>query len=416
MRILFVHSPADLYGASRALLRLCFDMRRSGWAAAVVLPEEGALSQRLAEVGVEIFLMPGIAKLERQNFATAAGAVRFCRDVLSDIRAQRRIIARWRPDVIHTNISIIPSAAVAAKLAGRPHLWHMRESFSEFPGLWAVYKHLMGAFSTRIVCCSQLTADQLAGSWGGRRARIVYEGLASSEFRAFSDADVAAWRRRFAPEGGPVIGVVGRIRMVRKGQEVFVAAAQQLAGAFPAAHFVCIGDACPGNESHVDELRRRAERAGIGHRFEITGDIEDVAAATAALDIAVMPSVVPEPFGNVVMEAMCLGKPVVASANGGGREQIEEGVTGFLVPPGDADALAPAGAAPPPAPGPAPAPGGDADARARALATLLADPGRARAMGEAGRRRFEALFTSEKGHAAIRRLYAELGLDVAPEC
>jgi len=392
MRILFVHSPADLYGASRSLLRLCCDMRRSGWAVAVVLPEEGTLSQRLTEEGVEIFLMPGIAKLERQNFATVAGAVRFCRDVLSDIRSQRRIIARWRPDVIHTNVSIIPSAAVAAKLAGRPHLWHLRETYSEFPGLWAVYKHIMGAFSTRIVCCSQVAADQLAGSWGGRRARIVYEGLASSEFCVFSAADVAAWRRRFAPEGGPVIGVVGRIRMVRKGQEIFVAAAQQLAGAFPAARFVCIGDAYSGNESHVDELRRRAERAGIGHRFEITGDIEDVAAATAALDIAVMPSVVPEPFGNVVMEAMCLGKPVVASANGGGREQIEEGVTGFLVPPGDADALA------------------------RALATLLSDPERARAMGEAGRRRFEALFTPEKGHAAIRRLYAELGLDVAPEC
>jgi len=117
-----------------------------------------------------------------------------------------------------------------------------------------------------------------------------------------------------------------------------------------------------------------------------------VAAATAALDIAVMPSVVPEAFGNVVMEAMCLGKPVVASANGGGREQIEEGATGFLVPPADVDALA------------------------RALATLLADPERARAMGEAGRRRFEALFTSEKSHAAIRRLYVELGFDVAPEC
>jgi glycosyltransferase involved in cell wall biosynthesis len=366
-------------------------MRRSGCEVAVVLPEEGALSQRLTGVGVEIFLMPGIAKLERHNFATAAGALRFCGNVLTDIRAQRRIIARWRPDVVHTNNSLIPSAAVAAKLDGRPHIWHLRESFSEFPSLWAIHKHVMSAFSTRIVCCSQVAADQLIGSSGERRARIVYEGLASSEFRTFSAADVAVWRRRFAPAGGPVVGVVGRIRMVRKGQEVFVAAAEQLAASFPAARFVCIGDAYPGNESHVDELRRRAERAGIGDRFEITGDIEDVAAATAALDIAVMPSVVPEPFGNVVMEAMCLGKPVIASANGGGREQIEDGVTGFLFPPGDADALA------------------------RALATLLADPTLARAMGEAGQRRFEALFTSEKGHAAIRRLYAELGLDVTPE-
>jgi glycosyltransferase involved in cell wall biosynthesis len=390
MRILFVHSPADLYGASRALLRLCGDMRRSDWQVAVVLPQEGVLSQRLAAVGVEVFLMPGIARLERQHFATAAGAVRFCRGVLSDVRTQRRIIARWRPDVIHTNNSVIPSMAVAAKLAGRPHLWHLREAYSEFPGLWAVYKHIMSLFSTRIVCCSQVAADQLAGSRGGRRARVIYEGLAMSEFCTFSGADVAVWRRRFAPEGGPVVGVVGRIRMVRKGQEIFVAAARKLAAAFPAARFVCIGDAYPGNECHVDELRRRAQDAGIGDRFEITGDIEDVAAATAALDIAVMPSVVPEPFGNVVMEAMCLGKPVIASTNGGGREQIEDGVTGFLVAPGDANALA------------------------RALATLLADPERARVMGEAGRRRFGELFTSEKGHAAIRRLYVELGLDPAP--
>ena len=168
MRILFVHSPADLYGASRALLRLCTDMRRSDWQVAVVLPQEGVLSQRLAAVGVEIFLMPDIARLERQNFATAAGALRFCRGVLSDIRAQRRIIAQWRPDVIHTNTSVIPSMALAAKLARRPHLWHLRESYSEFPGLWAVYKHIMSVFSTRIVCCSQLAADQLIGTWGKR--------------------------------------------------------------------------------------------------------------------------------------------------------------------------------------------------------------------------------------------------------
>jgi glycosyltransferase involved in cell wall biosynthesis len=389
MRILFVHSPADLYGASRSLLRLCCDMRRSDWDIAVVLPTEGALSQRLAQVGVSTFLMPGLAKVERSNFATAAGIFGFFRNMASDIRTLRRIISRWRPDVIHTNNALVPSAAVAAKLVGRPHLWHLRENFSEFPALWKVYKHFMGALSTRIVCNSQITAEQFAGSWGRRRARIVYNGLERNEFCTFSQADVAAWRRRLSPQNGPLVGVVGRIRLVRKGQEVFVAAAHQLANRFPTARFVCIGNAYPGNESHVDELRRRAERAGIADRFEITGDIEDVAAATAALDIAVMPSVVPEAFGNVVMEAMCLGKPVIASANGGGREQIEEGVTGFLVPPGDADALA------------------------LAMAALLSDLGRARTMGEAGRRRFDQMFTSERSHEAICGLYAELGFDTA---
>jgi glycosyltransferase involved in cell wall biosynthesis len=391
MRVLFVHSPADLYGASRSLLRLCRDMRHSGWAVAVVLPQEGVLSQRLAEAGVEIFVEPGIAKLERRHFATAAAAARFCRAVLADIPAQRRIIARWRPDIVHTNSATIPAPAIAAKLMRRPHLWHLRESFSEFAGAWTVYRHIMGALATRIVCNSQVTAGQFAGCWARSRARIVHNGLTRSDFCSFTENDVAAWRLRLAPQGGPVIGVVGRIRRVRKGQEVFVAAAERLAARYPAARFVCIGDAYPGNESHADALRSQAAAAGLGERFVITGDVEDVAAATAALDIAVMPSVVPEPFGNVVMEAMCLGKPVVASANGGGREQIEDGVTGFLVPPGDAEALA------------------------AALARLLADPDLARAMGAAGRRRFDALFTSEHTYAAIRRLYGELGLDLGPE-
>jgi glycosyltransferase involved in cell wall biosynthesis len=386
MRVLFIHSPADLYGASRSLIRLCADMRRNGYEIATVLPAEGSLSGRLRDLGVEIFVYPGIAKLERQNLAGARAAVRFVRDMVVDVLSQRRLIATWKPDVVHTNVSIVPASGVAARLTGRPHLWHVRETFAEFPTLWRWYRYYMGVFSTRLVCNSRGTAGQFAGTGSENRTRVVYNGLSSAEFCQFSEADVAAWRRRLSPAGGPVVGVVGRIKLVRKGQEVFLEAARRLATRFPDARFVCIGGAYPGNESHPEELQRRIEAAGMTDRFWVTGDIDDVGPATAALDIAVMPSVTPEPFGNVVMEAMCLGKPVVASGNGGASEQVEEGVTGLLVPAGDAAALA------------------------DAIGSLLADPARAAAMGIAGKRRFAELFSSEQTYAAIRRLHEELGL------
>jgi glycosyltransferase involved in cell wall biosynthesis len=384
MRVLFIHSPADLYGASRSLLRLCTDLRRDDVAVAVVLPAEGALALRLREIGVEIFIRPGIAKLERQNLATAGAALRFSRDMIVDIVSQFRLIGTWRPDVVHTNISITPASAIAAMLRRRPHLWHLRENFGDFPALWRFYRHFMGAFATRLVCNSHLTARQFAGVRGETRTRVVYNGLSAAEFGDFSPSAVAAWRQLLSRRGGPVIGVVGRIKLVRKGQEVFLQAASRLAAKFPDACFVCIGGAYPGNEDHVEELLKRAEVLGIGDRFVITGDIEDVGPATAALDVAIMPSVAPEPFGNVVMEAMCLGKPIVASANGGAAEQILDGVTGILVPPGDAEALA------------------------TAIGGLLDDPEGAKRMGEAGRLRFAELFSSDRTYAAIQQIYDEV--------
>ncbi len=384
VRVLFIHSPADLYGASRSLLRLIRDMRKDGLEVGVVLPDEGALSRWLRDCGATIFIRPGIVKLERQNVATMGAAVRFGATIVADIWSQMALIASWRPNIVHTNVSIIPASAIASTLLRRPHLWHIRENFAEFPGMWRLYRHVMGRLATRIVCNSQMTARQLAGTRGENRARVVYNGLDAIEFCDFPQQAAAAWRRRLSPENGPLVGVVGRVRLMRKGQDVFVDAVAQLAAAHPRARFVCIGGVYPGNESHVEELLRRIDGAGLRDRFVVTGDIDDIGPATAALDIAVMPSVVPEPFGNVVMEAMCLGKPVIASSNGGAAEQIVDGETGILVPPGDSAALA------------------------AAIGRLLADPDLARTMGEAGRRRFVDAFSSQQTYAAIGRIYDEV--------
>jgi glycosyltransferase involved in cell wall biosynthesis len=87
-------------------------------------------------------------------------------------------------------------------------------------------------------------------------------------------------------------------------------------------------------------MRTIARDAGIIDDVIFTGELRDPRAAYATMDVAVLPSAQPEPFGGVVMEAMCMSMPVVATNVGGSTEQVADGVTGFLVPPADPAALA----------------------------------------------------------------------------
>ena len=89
-----------------------------------------------------------------------------------------------------------------------------------------------------------------------------------------------------------------------------------------------------------DELRELATRLGIAERVEFRGFQEDIWAELDLMDILVHASVTPEPFGQVIVEAMLAGVPVIAVAGGGPSEIVTDGVDGLLYPAGDVDALA----------------------------------------------------------------------------
>ena len=115
----------------------------------------------------------------------------------------------------------------------------------------------------------------------------------------------------------------------------------------------------------------------------LVGFRRDIPALLAAADVCVLPAEA-EACGRVLLEAMAMAKPVVATASGGTPEIVQDGVTGILVPPGDAGAVA------------------------AALENLLRDPGRAGSMGAAGRDRAVAHFTIEAHAENTMRAYAEL--------
>lgn len=382
MRILFVHSGADLYGASRSLARLAARLQKDGHAVRVVLPFDGPLRGRLEASGVEVRVHDALPLLTRDALRSTGRALSLLWRVP---RAARRLAdeARdFRPDLLHTNTAtVLLASGLAARRLRIPHVWHLREFFADFPGLWPVYRRLMRRYAHRVVCVSAAVADQFPAAWRGGLVHVLHNGFPREEFEPVAPERIEAFRRRFNLGSRLLVGLPGRIKFLRKGQETLARAAAQLAGEFPEVRFLLLGSPFPGNEEHLDRLQRLIRDLTLGDQVLVTGDVDDMAAAYSALDICVLTSGTPEPFAGTVVEAMAFGKPVVGTRLGGTVEQIEDGVTGFLVPPNNPDALA------------------------SILRRLLQDAALRRRLGEAGCLRFERLFEFEGFYARLLNLY-----------
>jgi glycosyltransferase involved in cell wall biosynthesis len=166
---------------------------------------------------------------------------------------------------------------------------------------------------------------------------------------------------------------VGRV-VAAKGVGVLLRAAREVDAEFVIA----------GAGRQLPAMRKLTRRLGLEQRVRFTGWLgpQELAVELLGACVAVVPSVWPEPFGIVGIEAHAAGKPVIASATGGIGDWLEDGVSGVLVPAGDPRALA------------------------RALNALLGDPERRRAMGRAGKRSVAARFSAERHLQALQQAYA----------
>jgi glycosyltransferase involved in cell wall biosynthesis len=168
---------------------------------------------------------------------------------------------------------------------------------------------------------------------------VVYHGVDEDFFADPPDRSAARARLGVAVEER-LSTVIGRLQRW-KGQDVFVRAAAEVARACPEARFAVVGGGLFGLEAdYGDELRRLAADLGLAGRCQLVGHRSDVRDWMVASDVVVHAARAPEPGANVVMEAMSLGRPVVASACGAPTEIVEDGISGLLFTPEDSSGLA----------------------------------------------------------------------------
>jgi glycosyltransferase involved in cell wall biosynthesis len=326
---LFIQSTTEVGGAETVLLNLFEaneDLRRRGLVASLSFGA-GDLPVRLRALGVEVVEIP------RARLRQPWGVVQTLRMLarLARSRGVKVIVGNGsHPQIL---------GGLTARLTGARSVFlvHMIHE----PPLWK--NDPRDALALRGPCDLMLAVSKAAQASliklrPSVESRLFYAGTPQ---RTVAPADVAQARAELGAEADDVVfGVFGRLQRW-KGQDVFVAASADVARRRPHARFVVVGGSVFGLEPEFfEQLKGDAARFGLTDRMRFTGFRSDVARLMSACDVVCHTTRVPEPFGMVVLEAMALGRPVIATRGGGPSEVITSEDLGILIPPDDAPALA----------------------------------------------------------------------------
>jgi glycosyltransferase involved in cell wall biosynthesis len=335
LRVVYVNHSGKLSGGELALLRLLPALQDVE--AHVILAEEGPLVGRLIGAGISVEvvpLSPRVVDLRRSEVTPSGAPLRHAAQAAAYSARLAWRLRRLRPDLVHTNsLKAAFYGSAAARLARIPVVWHARDrlapDYLPEPTVRLV-RAAARLLPTAIIANSEATLSTLgrAGVGGTVVPSPVDPSLLQLE------------RHARTPASGLRIGMIGRIAPF-KGQHVFIEAFARAFSEGDGLHeAVVVGAPLFGEHAYEEEVKQLAVDRGVAERVRFTGFTEDVEAELARLDVLVHASVTPEPFGQVVVEGMATGLPVIASAGGGPSEIIDHELTGLLCPPGDADALA----------------------------------------------------------------------------
>ena len=337
MRGLYVCATHDISGAETVFLR--FLKRQPALDCAILVPA-GKLRDELVRQGRVTIRSYGLGQMHRARkwFWPVEFLFRWLVASLEVFAACLRL----RPDFVQpTHFGAGIYTILPARLFRLPVVWHIHDIFD--PGsLEAGVLGFLGLFDIRIVAVSRAVRDAaVACGIPASRITVIYNGIDwQDEFAPGNGAPGPDLREQYGQNGCALVGIVGLLTSW-KGQDVLLRAAAVLrTRCTPSARFLVIGGSWIGRGDYERYLIRLRDELGLQDSVQLTGHISDIARAVAALDIVVHASVRPDPLPTVVLEAMAMGKVVIASRCGGVPEMIEHGVTGLLCPPGDVEALA----------------------------------------------------------------------------
>ena len=385
VRVLYLQSNSEIGGSDISLLRIVEGLDRSRFRAVVALPSQGPLAKEFERRGAKVVVVREMLKL-----TTRKGPLyhlRYLANYPSAVSRLLRLIRSERIDLVHTNTLHNLYGYMAARLARRPHVWHVREIVSQPAAVKRLEVFLARRFADRVVTVSSAAAEMFANDGGEHppNLRVMWDGIDLTRFHPRNSGRRIRSELGLAPDA-PLAGLVCRLDHC-KGVDVFLRAAALCREELPGARFVICGGEVDGQEVVAREAVRRTSELGLDGVVSFTGwryGPEDMPEVHAALSVLVSASTRPESFGLVLIEAMAAGKPVVATNHGGAREVCVAGETGLLVPPQDSRRMA------------------------DAILELLRDPPRAEAMGRAGRERAERHFDERRHARELRLLYEEV--------
>ncbi|MEH6413486.1 glycosyltransferase [Pseudomonas sp. CGJS7] len=361
-RVLHLINGEHYAGAERVQDLLALQLPRFGWVVDFVCLKRGVF-ERVRE-----------ADTSRVTTLTMRSRLD-----MAPVRELARLLREGQYDVLNTHT--VRSALIgrfAAQRAGKPmvHHVHSRTDRDTDNAMRNRINSAIQGFSLRrverLIAVSHGTADYLRSiGYDDDSIRVVPNGVPVA-------AAPRDWR---APDADWVLGMVALFRP-RKGVEVLIQALAALrAGGYPVRLHAVGGFE---SEAYRQQVLAFAQAQGVAEHIHWTGFTRDIAAELARIDLFVLPSLYGEGLPMVLIEALAVGLPVVATANEGIPEVLADGGAGTLVPPGDAQALT------------------------RGLAAMIDQPQRAQALARAGLRRQRERYSDTVMARQVAAVYREV--------
>ncbi len=329
--ILFLQSSSEQYGSGKIILQVLRLYRSEGLTPVVVLTGPGPLVEELKEEGFLVRIQNlGIL---RRKYVNPAGLLNRFSKNLKAYRFLDELHSEFKFELVYSNTLAVIVGAYWAKRNRLPHIWHIHEILPGPAPLVKLLSKMIDSSTPRPIAVSEAVSNQWKPKLKLAKMEVIHNGIPYDEFlKTYPTAKSELG----LPVDKLIITMIGRINP-GKGQFFFLEMASRISKTYPQCHFVLVGDPFPGYEYIQDEIRFAIIEKGLSEKVIDLGFRTDIPKILAASDIFVLPSILPDSFPTVILEAMASGKPIVATRSGGASEMVLDGETGFLIPIGEVE-------------------------------------------------------------------------------
>ena len=332
--ILFIHQSAELYGSDKTLLTLVSELAGNDYLPIVVLPNDGPLKIALENIGIKVLIFP-VIKISRKMF-TPFNLFALPFQAFRSLIALKKISKKHEIEIVYSNTLAVLVGFLFAKMFNKKHIWHIHEIIEQPKFVSKIFAKLIcSKTNTQLIFNSFATQAfwrRISSETMGAN-EVVWNGIENpnmnTEPSIIEQNRLQYWQ---ANDHEIVIGLIGRINKW-KGHKLLLEAFQKISDKFPNTRVAFVGSCPPGQDHFLHEIKELISQMHLENRVIIRPFQNNIFDVWTSIDIAVVPSTEPEPFGLVAIEAMLAGKPVIAANHGGLAEIIEHNETGILFEP-----------------------------------------------------------------------------------
>lgn len=340
--VLFIHQSAELYGSDKTILMFISNLDKNKYFPVVILPFDGPLKTEFEKNNIKVIIAP-VLKLYRKMF-TPQGILKFCKEYKEGLKVINELHKVHKFSIVYSHTLAALIGIIFAQKNKIKHLWHVQEIIAKPTIFNTGFIKLLSLKSNHVAVYDSKTTMEF---WIkdnpklAQKSKFICNGLDVKEKAEPNLEDILKIRKDFfkVQSDDIVIALVGRINSW-KGQQLLLEAFNKIAQKYPTIKLVFIGSAPPNQEFFEIELNTKIESYKLADRVIIIPFQENIWKFWDSIDIAVVPSTEPEPFGMVAIEAMLSKKPVVAANHGGLTETVLNNETGFLFEPNNEQKLA----------------------------------------------------------------------------